>query len=69
MSNADLNIRALDLEKYGITGASEIVYNPSYDVLYNEETKTDLEGFEKGVVTEMGAVNVDRCFYRTKPKR
>jgi phosphoenolpyruvate carboxykinase (ATP) len=58
MSNADLNIRALDLEKYGITGASEIVYNPSYDVLYNEETKTDLEGFEKGVVTEMGAVNV-----------
>jgi phosphoenolpyruvate carboxykinase (ATP) len=48
----------LDLSKYGITGASEIVHNPSFDVLYNEETKPGLEGFEKGQVTELGAINV-----------
>lgn len=48
----------LDLSKYGITGVKEIVHNPSYDVLFAEETKPSLEGFEKGQVTEMGAVNV-----------
>ena len=48
----------LDLSKYGITGVTEIVHNPSYDVLFAEETKPGLEGFEKGQVTEMGAVNV-----------
>jgi phosphoenolpyruvate carboxykinase (ATP) len=48
----------LDLSKYGITGVTEIVHNPSFDVLYNEETKPGLEGFEKGQVTELGAVNV-----------
>ncbi|MDR1763984.1 MAG: phosphoenolpyruvate carboxykinase (ATP), partial [Dysgonamonadaceae bacterium] len=48
----------LDLSKYGITGVKEIVYNPSYDELYKEETKPGLEGFEKGQVTELGAVNV-----------
>jgi phosphoenolpyruvate carboxykinase (ATP) len=48
----------LDLSKYGIAGATEIVHNPSFDVLYNEETKPELEGFEKGQVTELGAVNV-----------
>ena len=48
----------LDLSKYGITGATEIVHNPSYDVLFAEETKPGLEGFEKGQVTELGAVNV-----------
>jgi phosphoenolpyruvate carboxykinase (ATP) len=58
MSNSDLKTPVLDLEKYGISGASEIVYNPSYDTLFNEETKPGLEGYEKGVVTEMGAVNV-----------
>jgi phosphoenolpyruvate carboxykinase (ATP) len=47
-----------DLEKYGIFNVSEVIYNPSYDVLYKEETKPELEGFEKGVVTELGAVNV-----------
>ncbi len=46
------------LAKYGITGATEIVHNPSYETLFEEETKAGLEGFEKGVVTEMGAVNV-----------
>ncbi|MDR0428989.1 MAG: phosphoenolpyruvate carboxykinase (ATP) [Tannerellaceae bacterium] len=48
----------LDLSKYGITGVTEIVHNPSFDVLFNEETKPGLEGFEKGQVTELGAVNV-----------
>ena len=48
----------LDLTKYGITGTVEIVHNPSYDVLFAEETKAGLEGFEKGQVTELGAVNV-----------
>ena len=48
----------LDLSKYGITGVTEIVHNPSYDVLFAEETKPGLEGFEKGQVTNMGAVNV-----------
>ena len=37
----------LDLTKYGITGTVEIVHNPSYDVLFAEETKAGLEGFEK----------------------
>ena len=46
------------LEKYGITGTTEVVYNPSYEVLFEEETKASLEGFEKGQVTELGAVNV-----------
>ena len=48
----------LDLSKYGINGATEILHNPSYDVLFAEETKPGLEGFEKGQVTELGAVNV-----------
>ncbi|KAA6351784.1 Phosphoenolpyruvate carboxykinase (ATP) [termite gut metagenome] len=48
----------LDLSKYGIIGASEIVYNPSYDVLFAEETKSSLQGYERGQVTELGAVNV-----------
>lgn len=50
---------ALDLTSYGITDAVEILRNPSYDRLYEEETRTDLEGYECGVVTESGAVAVD----------
>lgn len=48
----------LDLSKYGITGAIEIVHNPSYETLFAEETKESLQGYEKGQVTELGAVNV-----------
>ena len=48
----------LDLSKYGINGAVEVLHNPSYDVLFAEETKPGLEGFDKGQVTELGAVNV-----------
>ena len=48
----------IDLKKYGIKGVKEILYNPTYEVLYNEETKPGLEGFDKGQVTELGAINV-----------
>ena len=48
----------MDLKKYGITGVTEIVYNPSYDELFREETKKGLRGYEKGQLTDMGAVNV-----------
>ena len=53
----------LDLSKYGIVDVKEIVHNPSYDVLFAEETKPSLEGFEKGQVTELGAVNVMTGIY------
>lgn len=48
----------LDLSKYGINGAVEVLHNPSYETLFAEETKESLQGFEKGQVTELGAVNV-----------
>ncbi len=48
----------LDLTKYGITGTTEIVHNPSYEQLFEEETKAGLQGFEVGHQTELGAVNV-----------
>ncbi|XMR46354.1 phosphoenolpyruvate carboxykinase (ATP) [Escherichia coli] len=48
-----------ELEAYGISDVHDIVYNPSYDQLFAEETRSDLEGFERGVVTELGAVNVN----------
>ena len=48
----------IDLSKYGITGATEIVYNPSYDTLYKDELNPELKGYEKGKLTELGAVDV-----------
>ena len=48
----------IDLKQYGIKSVREVLYNPTYEVLYNEETKPGLEGFDKGVVTELGAINV-----------
>jgi phosphoenolpyruvate carboxykinase (ATP) len=53
----------INLSKYGITGTTEIVYNPSYELLFEEETKADLEGFEKGQESELGAVNVMTGIY------
>ena len=53
----------IDLSKYGITGTTEIVYNPSYEMLFEEETKPTLEGFEKGQESELGAVNVMTGIY------
>ena len=52
------NMANINLRKYGITGVKEVLYNPTYEVLYNEETKPGLEGFDKGQVTELGAINV-----------
>ena len=53
----------IDLTQYGITGTTEIVHNPSYDELFKEETKESLTGYEKGQVTELGAVNVMTGIY------
>ncbi len=53
----------IDLSKYGITGATDIVYNPSYELLFEEETKAGLEGYEVGQETELGAVNVMTGIY------
>ena len=48
----------LHLAKYGISSAASIKYNPSYDQLFADETAAGLEGYDKGVVTNMGAVDV-----------
>ena len=53
----------VDLSKYGITGTTEVVYNPSYEQLFEEETKPGLEGYEVGKVSELGAVNVMTGIY------
>ena len=47
-----------ELLKLGITGVKEVIYNPSYETLFAEETKSELGGYEKGQLTELGAVNV-----------
>ena len=48
----------VDLTKYGITGATEIIHNPTFEFLYEEEMKSDLTGYDKGVLTELDTVNV-----------
>jgi len=53
----------INLEEYGITGTKEIVYNPSYEMLFEEEMKPELEGYEKGQLTELDAVNVMTGIY------
>ncbi len=53
----------IDLTKYGITGTTEIVYNPTYEELFEAEMDPSLEGFEKGQLTELGAVNVMTGIY------
>ena len=50
--------KSIALEKYGINNVTEIIYNPSYDFLYNEELSPTLKGYEKGQLSELGAVNV-----------
>ena len=53
----------LDLTQYGITGSTVIAHNPSYEVLFEEETKAGLTGFDKGQNTELNAVNVMTGIY------
>ena len=48
----------MDLSKYGVTGTTEVVHNPSYEELFREETRPELTGYDVGTVTELGAVNV-----------
>lgn len=55
--NASLT-KTISLNQYGITNVKEIIYNPSFDFLYQEELSPNLEGFEKGYLSELGAINV-----------
>ena len=59
----DTEMAKIDLTKYGITGTTEIVHNPSYEELFKEETRPELEGYEVGQETELGAVNVKTGVY------
>ena len=62
-------ITARDLLKYGITDPLEILYNPSFNELFAEETKPGLIGYEKGIITRTGAVSVDTgIFHGRSPK-
>ncbi|MCF6342252.1 MAG: phosphoenolpyruvate carboxykinase (ATP), partial [Bacteroidales bacterium] len=54
----DLSKIKKDLSGYGIDNPQEIIYNPSYEQLYEDELKPELQGYEKGVLTKLGAVNV-----------
>ena len=56
-------MKNIDLGVYGISDVKEVVYNPSYEFLYAEETKPELEGYEKGKETNLGAVNVMTGIY------
>lgn len=52
-------MKQIDLSPYGIGEAKEVFYNPSYDLLYKHETDPSLKGYEKGYLTNLGAINVD----------
>ena len=56
-------MKNLDLRMYGITGTTEVVHNPSYEELFAAETDPTLEGFERGQLTDLGAVNVMTGIY------
>ena len=58
MENSAQITKSISLEKYGIINAHDVIYNPSFDLLYHDELNPNLEGFEKGQLTELGAVNV-----------
>ena len=58
MENYAQATKSISLEKYGIKNVQEIIHNPSFEQLYNDELNPNLQGFEKGQLTELGAVNV-----------
>ena len=58
MDTSAQTTKSISLEKYGISNTQEIIYNPSFEFLYNEELSSGLQGFEKGQLSELGAVNV-----------
>ncbi len=55
----NVNGKTIDLSRYGIHGVEEIYYNPSFEVLFEHEMNPSLEGFERGILTNTGAVSVD----------
>ena len=58
MENYAQITKSISLEKYGIKNVQEIIHNPTFEQLYNDEINPNLQGFEKGQLTELGAVNV-----------
>ena len=58
-----MKMAKIDLSKYGISGTTEIVHNPSYELLFEEETKSTNEGYEVGKESELGAVDVMTGIY------
>ena len=58
MENSAQITKSISLEKYGIINAHDVIYNPSFDLLYHDELDPSLEGYERGQLTELGAVNV-----------
>ena len=58
MKEVITDMAKLDLTKYGITGTTEIIHNPSYEALFEAEMDPSLTGYEKGQLTELGTVNV-----------
>ena len=58
MENYAQITKSIALEKYGIVNAQEVIHNPSFDFLFDEELNPNLQGFERGQLTELGAVNV-----------
>ena len=58
MENYAQITKSISLEKYGIKNVQEIIHNPTFELLYNDELNPNLQGFEKGQLTELGAVNV-----------
>jgi len=53
---------SIDLSPWWITNSNEIIHNPSYELLFEEETRPDLNGFERGIVTDSGAVGVGEAW-------
>jgi phosphoenolpyruvate carboxykinase (ATP) len=58
MDNYAQLTKSISLEKYGIDSVQDVIYNPSFEFLYNEELNSTLQGYEKGQLTQLGAVNV-----------
>ncbi|WP_312204487.1 phosphoenolpyruvate carboxykinase (ATP), partial [Mixta calida] len=48
-----------DLVAYGITDTVEVIHNPDYETLFKEETLPGLSGYERGTLTQSGAIAVD----------
>ena len=58
-----------DLKAYGINDVRDIVHNPSYDMLFQEELDPNLEGYERGVLTTLVLSPSTRAFYRSFSER